>query len=361
MKYVAVWFPTIFHKELALNNKIHDEFPIDDKSDHTYWVTLDFNERNNSIDIKSTLTNFGKKEEFTVVLTEIHKSNNGFVIYECDEQKIEEKYRETFFSEDLLLKPIYHKIKEFYHTHEADKEKDSALKAQCGDKRYASVDEFLLKGDFLLNLLVDFETLFRASAETISDHNSKLQEKLEEYKNSKEKIETLIKETGELSRLCENALIEYTYCKTLLTSIYNKFFQHSTGSELLPADSDDEKTRREKETKVEYRRKALNIRNAIRYVENIKYKNQNRQNFIISEQNTILAKILKNGDRTQQIGLTLTVLGVVYALLFGYKSNIEKLSCLNFQQLLLIVSGSGLILLFLPYYYKLKKLFCQRK
>ena len=332
MRYVTFWFPTIFHRELILKrNPI--EFRIDDNSEFPYSCTLNLQSRPNEkdrIEILSerTIEN-GNIQRFTVILETEDISRNGFAIYSCDDSQVPEDIRDVFFGEHLLGKPIYHKIKEFYHIHEADKDKDSALIAQVRTK-FDKIDE--VDNEFLVNFLLNFETMFCASAETISSHNFNLQSQIEKYKNNNShKLEELIIETQELNKLCENVLIEYTYCKTLLTSIYNKSFRH----DIIPPNSTDLQN--------EYRRKALNIRNAVRYIENVRYKNSNRQNYILSE-------ILKDGERTQRISLTLGFMGVFYALIFGYKDNIEQVQWLNFENwwlvCLLCISIVGFIFLF---------------
>lgn len=70
----------------------------------------------------------------------------------------------------------------------------------------------------------------------------------------------------EASRLCEGALTEYVYCKTLLESRYNTLVSHDRrdGEQL------DEKM-------IEGRRQACNIRNSIRYIETVKYRCTNAQ------------------------------------------------------------------------------------
>ena len=334
MRYIIFWFPTIFHRDLVLK-KSSIEFRIDDNSPFPYFCTLNFQtqpDERDKIEIISKRTKGnGEIQEFTVILKNEDLRRNGFAIYSCDDSQIPEDIREIFFGEDLLGKPIYHKIKEFYHIHESDSDKDSALIAQV--KTESQDRDPLDKEDneFLVNFLEDFETMFRDSAETISSHNLNLQKQIEKYKNNKShKLDLLIIETQKLNKLCENVLIEYTYCKTLLTSIYNKSFRH----DIILSNPTKQQNER--------RRQALNIRNAVRYIENIKYKNSNRQNYILSE-------ILKDGERTQRISLMLGFMGVCYALIFSYKTEIENSKWLKFENwwlvCLLSISIFGFIVL----------------
>ena len=361
-KYVTFWFPTIFHKDLKSSFKgIYSipDFRIDDDSDFPYYCTLNFQlksdeEDKNQIEIISKLTKEDRNiQTFTVVLKEEDASNNGFATYSCDDSTVPEDIRDAFFGEDCLTKQIYHKIKEFYHKHEAN-EKDNTLIAKIKD----TLDEEKIDkidNDFLIGFLENFEKMFCDYAKTISHSNFLLQDKIKKYEyNNSQTLEDLIQETKKLSKFCENALIEYTYCKTLLNSIYNKSFRHDI---ILDPTIDDE-------TKIERRRKALNIRNAIRYIENIKYKNSNRQNYLLSE-------ILKDGERTQRISLTLGFIGVCYALIFGYKGGVDNDQWLIVKNwwliCLLSISILGFIILFIntkwfiKIKYFFKRLFCNNK
>ena len=78
----------------------------------------------------------------------------------------------------------------------------------------------------------------------------------------------------ELSSLCNDSLIEYTYCKTILESNYNDDYHHDN---LFTENELDYYTKHphyhprlsEKDSR---RKKAFNIRNSIRYIEDIKQK-----------------------------------------------------------------------------------------
>lgn len=346
MKYITFWYPTIFHRDLVLKRDPVNEFRIDDESDFPYFCTLNFQSKPNgrhSIEIISKLTKKdGTIQEFTVILENEGISKNGFAIYSCDDSPVPEDMKDMFFGKNALGQPIYHKIKEFFHIHESDSDKDSPLIAQVKSELEGINTD---NNEFLISFLRDFEKMFRDSAETISSHNANLQTKIEKYKdNNSHKLEELIIEAQHIDRLCENALIEYTYCKTLLTSIYNKSFRH----DIIFPDNHPSKDQ------IADRRKALNIRNAIRYIENVRYKNSNRQNYMLSE-------TLKSGERTQQIGLTLGFMGVIYALIFSYKESIKQIQWFNFENwwlvCLLTISLFGFILLFIntKWFIKIKK------
>ena len=113
-----------------------------------------------------------------------------------------------------------------------------------------------------------------------------------------------------IGMLCEGALTEYVYCKTLLESKYNTQVTHK---KLEPNSEDSELDK--------WRKKACNIRNAIRYIETVKYRCSNAQTHGVHT-------TLKKADALSQnakiwtfvgvflsfIGLTLTAIGVVLTL-----------------------------------------------
>ncbi len=103
----------------------------------------------------------------------------------------------------------------------------------------------------------------------------------------------LTKETRkEICKLCEGASTEYVYCKTLLESRYNwKIKKDNYNEEEL----DD-------------RRTALNIRNAIRYIETAKYRCSNSQT-----DSTHL--ILNNADRVSKVAMGIAWISLIASLI----------------------------------------------
>ena len=102
------------------------------------------------------------------------------------------------------------------------------------------------------------------------------------------KRKELSRSSNTISRLCEHALVEYTYCKTLLESKYNcAVNKNSQGSG-------------------QYRRMALNIRNSIRYVENVRYINQNRINRFstqqLEESRSLIQEVQYSGKQSEILG-----------------------------------------------------------
>lgn len=224
--------------------------------------------------------------------------------YRVDEKRILPECLDKF-KNILLVKDVYHLAKEFYHEHEADPEKDAALRAVI------TPDEGGINGNdnpFLMQFLTDFTPVFESYARQISRLNNSVVEAErnlgkrkkesvpdERYQQEKKRAEdAILGMVYQINRLCDNACIEYTYCKTLLSSKYNK-------SSLIIWRST--KAIRREIKKKEWRRNALNIRNSMRYIENIKYKNQNRlgrqSRTLIQEIDAVVADVKDNTKAIQ--------------------------------------------------------------
>lgn len=323
--YCTFWYPTIFHQELKrLYPSDHDfSAVISDGSDNTYDVRVTLDESENLI-VESILNKNSKKEKSSFILKLVRTKHhrNGFVQYSFKTDDIPPGRVKDF--KTILVKDIYHIAKQFYHQHEADSGKDAALRALI------TSGEGGINGNnnkFLIGFLENYTPVFEKYARNISDANSQIQfrekrinaieklksdttlAKLQPYKRS------VLKRSMEVNELCENACIEYTYCKTLLSSLYNKSFDHNLkieGSYNL-------------EKKKAWRRSALNIRNAMRYIENIKYKNQNRLNklvqLLLEELNEVAAEVKSN---THHIEKALEQLNNVTREVNSSTNNIEK-------------------------------------
>jgi|GEM_PF-2650560 len=332
LRYCTFWYPTIFHENTKVKNQYKKngiDFKIDDDSEEFPFKGFIFIDDNENITIESNITTKDKGEiELVIKLNLIKpKRNNGFVQYSVhfDENVVSEKEIEQIFV--ALSKSIYHKIKNFYHSHEADSKKDAALKAVCFEKanEFKKLEDHSYNNKYLIGFLKDFEKMFKASARVISDHNKILQlllerrsyksknlQALKETKKSEalalsdmsgNQLAALVLDTRKIGKFCENVLIEYTYCKTLLTSIYNRHFRHDVKlAELFdinPAElgmDEGKDTDEIIEARKKYRRAALNIRNSVRYVENIRYKNSNRESQIL---HALLSRV---GKKNEKIG-----------------------------------------------------------
>lgn len=132
------------------------------------------------------------------------------------------------------------------------------------------------------------------------------------------------KDSTMLLTLCNNSLIEYTYCKTLLESKYNDSFKHD--SEFSAIDFMWRNFKPELREKDRCRKIAFNIRNSIRYIETAKRKCEVLQNRIsetmldeihdLSSTNTKLTeKVNKSNKRTTVLTWVSVGLGILSFLL----------------------------------------------
>jgi len=103
-----------------------------------------------------------------------------------------------------------------------------------------------------------------------------------------------------IGMLCEGALTEYVYCKTLLESKYNSQVTHNkidlankTESEVIEFNK--------------WRKKACNIRNAIRYIETVKYRCTNAHANGIN-------MILKKADNLNHKASVWTIIGIIMSI-----------------------------------------------
>lgn len=327
--YCTFWYPTIFHHKLVPVLHYNKELNtlICDGSDNTYKISIRLDQEENLI-VTSTYkegTKSIEEKEFTLKLWRTKHCRNGFVQYSFDIRVIPPEHLEKF--KKILVKDIYHLAKEFYHQHEVDIDKDAALYALITEEQ-GGIDED--DNQFLIGFLKDFAPVFERYARHISYANNELIKREhrisiieEKKKDPKSKYRYTVFQIAQvINQLCENACIEYTYCKTLLSSIHNKSFIHN-----LEIKSDDKSF----EEKKEWRRCALNIRNSMRYIENMKYKNLNRINkvaqYLLEDLNVVTSKVntntdniklaLEQGKRTERMGLTLAFLSIYTSLVFG--------------------------------------------
>lgn len=360
-KYCTFWYPTIFHRNLTVvpgrsedKNRTICNKEVSDDSGSSYLVSITLDQQENLI-VMSRLNN-DEKEEFTVTLKKLKSSRNGFCQYRFNPNEIRDGKISEF--EDMLKKGIYHIAKEFYHTHEADSGKDSALKGRITNYQVnLSQDD----NEHLIGFLKNYATIFEDYAKTVSDTNIRICEidtifsrlkksiSVEENKEKKEKLDKelanildeLLKTINSTNNYCEIALIEYTYYKTLLNSRYNKSFHHQLlVDEYMNKVEKTKKENKEQEKvkfKNECRIKALNIESAISYIQNIHCKNQNRLhnvshilidqvNNTAQDVNTILSNINKILDKSEYMGKQsrdLSFFSLLIGLIFGISTLIS--------------------------------------
>ena len=258
-KYCTFWYPTIFHKQLTCpTHRTRITARISDGAEEPFDLDLQLC-KNGNIHVGCQLS----ESNFTVELKLKNVNFDGFAQYEFSTENI--PCYDKFAT--ILVKDVYHNAKSFYHIHESDPGKDGALRGIITDSQINLESD---DNEALFECLSMFEQIFRGYAHNISSVNIRLIEKEEDSTLSSEtKYNILLRGSIAINNLCENASIEYTYYKTLVNSIYNKTFHHNLHIDsTLPSAS--------YEKMYSAKRKALNIRNAVRYIENIKYKNSNR-------------------------------------------------------------------------------------
>ncbi|MCL2598173.1 MAG: hypothetical protein FWD66_11115 [Paludibacter sp.] len=375
---------------------------------------------NENISIKTEITEIIESKsvviQFSLLLEKIEKRSNGFVQYKFQfnlpkniQDNIKKlskfknetdhltKFREYF--QNSLSKPIYHYIKEFYHKHETITNKDYDLAAICFEEEssYIALENNSHSNDnkYLQGFLDNFEEVFKRKAYQASELNFLFKETyfkfINKYGTRKEKfdkeeksflqtndlstiptneIEIFIANLQQLNDICEDTLIEYTYCKTLLHSIYNKFYRHDTEGRIEHLEDTIKDPTTEDIEKIEnlkrLRRKALNIRNSVRYIEDIKYKNQNRQYFIsrillakvqekndkietivnivreqnthtenvvteIEEQNVKIGNVLENGNTITNISIAIAIYGLILTILSIFEKSLSAILICKFN------------------------------
>ncbi|MDR2292993.1 MAG: hypothetical protein LBE11_05910 [Prevotellaceae bacterium] len=373
-QYVVFWMPTIFHEELRIKKKeiINNEagkngfFDLSDNSANPYYAKFKLCNNGDIIIYSKVTTAVAEPVIFNTTLTlePCGKRKNGFMQFWFDDDIIEDNCKEPFKLN--LSNTIYHKIKEFYHEHECHTGKDSDLVPEISDEKINLEQD---DNPALMKFLENFSDLFHKNAEIISEYNQKINNSFKLYDEIRHKIDKLselnkqkfkeqhnaiLQNINILNRLCENSSIEYTYCKTLLLSIYNKSFKHDIKLDPKAKDFD---------LKNKYRRRALNIRNSVRYIENIKYKNKNRQNLLshiynedIKEITTKMDRTLNSNEKWQRISIMLAIFSPLFSLLLGFKSEIQDWHPGVFIILLIILSVLFIILLL--FYDNIRKCYC---
>ncbi len=356
VRYCTFWYPTIYHTDLTpipLSNTIEGR-DISDGADKKYFISITVDNQEN-LTVKSTIN----QDDFYIILSldPKKKRRNGFVQYSFNLDNLPAEHHVSF--EKVLEKDIYHIAKEFYHKHEADPDKDSALRAIISPSPQDIEED---DNEILIKFLECYHPVFEKYAKNISSTNFCVQQ-IESFidrieRESKERnipldatiISTIkgykndvLNKIISMNNMCENALIEYTYYKTLLCSKHNKSFHHTL------AVKNDEK---DYEIKNKWRMYALNIRNSIRYIENIKYKNQNRlykmSQYLLEEvdiNTKSVNKVLDENKKTERITESISWFSVALAIVLGipvfFKTGLKLIDIIWGILTLLIILGFG--------------------
>ena len=297
---------------------------------------------------------------------------NGFVVYKYDRDYLKNQLFKWFNlgDEDLndrldkILISFYHKAKEFYHEHEVQHDSDARLEAyhyklsNGNAKKYITEEPNVNKANNdAINWFIDqyekqfskyandiskdlkmFESTLRdfesdnrvviletnkaivdidddnltdcpAISINIADDGSDLKIPKKKNYNSEKKRVMLLKQT------CLTALMEYNYCKSLIESIYNIDYKHNNDLCGTCYDVGNIVSIINKEQNI-CRKKAFNIRNSIRYIENVRLKcdeySYKIEHALISDVNTTSSELenltkdikdlsVKNTDNTSKI------------------------------------------------------------
>jgi hypothetical protein len=270
VKYCAFWYPTIFHGELEIKNPGIKSKDISDKNDNgtSHHVSIELCDNKNLV-VTSYSDNEGTQIQAKVTLEYLDNTKSGFYLYQFN---IEGQSSEAIFLEKAIPHSVYHLAKSFYHEHELDEGGgDAILHALIKDKK----DEIKIRGrnnDCLKHYLGIYESKFRAYAESISKQNAFI--KYNENDSGQYFLNNSVRRPL-LIKACENAIIEYVYCKSILGSKHNRSGHHNIFdifNNRPEADIvDDDRVLSESDD--ELYKIALNIRNALRYITFVKETN----------------------------------------------------------------------------------------
>ena len=145
----------------------------------------------------------------------------------------------------------------------------------------------------------------------------------------------LYKQMYYIQKLCGNAATEYTYCKTLLESKYNKNHHHNTTfddaeiDKLWKSRHGGQACDEELKLRDCHRKMAFNIRNSMRYINGVRINcsamgNELTQEIITQNQNMLLMsdKVNKTSKILAWLSFALGIAGIVIGVL-GYLQSMD--------------------------------------
>lgn len=379
-KNSEVWYDLIFTLRDNKGNKFDTQFICVDQSRNGFVIY--------SYDREKLINDYYAE----IVL----KNNPKLDIKTVSEQDKNQKI-------DKVLVSFYHLAKRFYHEHETDNESDVKYSSYNYDevetndvkvKKYLRTQPSLLtKNNPVINWYINqFEEQIVRNAETISgnlhewtkpiekflalktdvklaldggdasqintctreiiallkkkpfDNPGKTIEEKKEYladlyqKSTPSLISDHYEYLSTLLKSCNDSLIEYTYCKTLLESKYNDDYKHDsifTASDLRKPLTSMLKAQDDR------RKKAFNIRNSIRYIEDAKRRCEIWQSrlsevlldevYDFSAKNTaLIQQVQKSNKLSSRLGWWSFFLGIIslgIALFFGLKGSTSQCNC----------------------------------
>lgn len=339
-KYCAFWYPSIFHQTGLDVVDCPSEIDHKDISDYigksSFRLYLNIKEASNGDLTFATYTIGPNRKDrnvnSTLFLKKEAESKNGFVVYSYED--------DIDFEDYIYSSTFYHYAKQLHHSHEINHDSDSGLRAMSDNTVEFFPREIFKQDNAVLRFyLKQYESIFAIHYAKHLSSRSAFYEKFvmvldkfhdylsrnnvisfgeEDVRNLEKSINIIVVEINKIDReligesysfsevhglkqcrramkkllqrrgiichflvqnilqICDNAEIEYTYCKTLLESKYNTEAKHN-----IKFSEDDVEALSQRDyaeidslllRKDHSRKMANNIRNAMRYVECIRNK-----------------------------------------------------------------------------------------
>lgn len=373
-QYCAFWYPTIFHHSSLIPSKRINAIKgvdISDNAEPGVRLYLDVNEdEDGNLDFEMYKSVDGSQR---VVIKKIHldlekQSNNGFAVYSCCDANVDlddELFKNVFFhhakslrhdhevnaDSDSGLSAMVIKKGVSFDPHVIFEQDNCVIQyylkqyEELFGSRYAKMisdrnlfydkliktfrifrqNDFLRKFDELdEDSALEFDKVIHEcyfSAKFMTGESKRLCNYMPKihskcyYRRLGRKIQKeqplfYEKFVCQLKDLCENAMMEYTYCQTLLNSKYNTEIRHDIrfSSEEVSALADGVKDNSILKRRDSSRKTANNIQNSMRYIRCIMFKCSNYADEHIRN-------VLSMADRTSRWAIWLSVFfGVITVL-----------------------------------------------
>lgn len=358
-----------------------DYVDISDQTEHSsfrLFLCIEETESGNLKFCTFTLAPDGvtRNERKCYILTKENESNNGFVVYSYEDDEID--FNDYFFSSIL-----YHHAKSLRHNHEINHDSDSGLSAMpVLSDSFSPDDIFKQDNEAIQYYLCQYEHIFAEHYAYELSRKNRVYEKIlstlerfRQYRNPEKwqnlgdndlrllekAINVLIKEVNEVGkdllgrtgvitdvhgkkqcrkaikellckqgrichflimnilRLCDNAAVEYTYCKTLIESKYNTQIKHNTTlsrweCSILNNPQLYDSLFEECKQRDLSRKTGNNIRNSVRYIQAIKEKYSNRTYELVDTMLTEADVLSKSSYRLTWIFGFATAISLVLAI-----------------------------------------------
>ena len=236
--FAYLWLPTISHTQIPFNKPYHNELEenISDIPEDEFKVKLKLS---NGKDIEVYVQDENDKNSYVIFTTLYYEdfSHNGTVKYSFMEASLsKDGFR---FTADTFPEIIYHMIKSFYHIHEFhESESDSSLQPFVSKK---DIDIHNMDNEAIHHYLKSHE---EAILNLVKSAKAFLQ--TIKKREAKEKNKSAIREYYAFPSMYVMALGYDTYLNSIYNSVYNSKCRISAN-------------------KSNYRQRAFNIENSIKY------------------------------------------------------------------------------------------------